>query len=289
MSALSTGRKLTLAGLVTLGLTGATGLASPTASLAASAPVFGPQLPVGAITRTTATVFAELNPQESETKYQVLYGVSTGFGRHTVELKAGSGSSEETVDAGLTGLTPDTTYHYEFVATNAEGTTTGPEETFTTASPTPPAATTVGASNVTLTTATVSGTIDAEGLVTSYELDLGTDTTYGTSMYGEAGSSTEPVTLSVDLSNLAPGATYHYRIGAINSDGRAYGADQTFTTPAYDKPIVRPGTIPLLATPSIAFPAEVAGTVKRTVKKKAKHKSKRHVAHGKKTGNKKKK
>jgi hypothetical protein len=107
----------------------------------------------------------------------------------------------------------------------------------------------------------VSGTIDPEGLETSYELDFGTDTTYGTSIYGEAGASAEPIELSVPLKNLAPDATYHYRIVAINSDGRAYGADQTFTTPAYSAPIVLPSALPLLSTPSIAFPVETGTTV----------------------------
>jgi hypothetical protein len=266
-----------------------TGLASPAASLAASAPAFGSQLPVSAITRTTALVSAEVSPNESQTTYEVLYGVDSGMGRHTSESKAGSGSVLETVNAGLTGLTPGVTYHYKFVARNSEGKTVGPEETFTTASPTPPTAETGGVSNLTLTGATISGTIGAEGLATSYEFDLGRDTKYGTSVYGEAGSGVETVMVPVDLSNLAPGTTYHYRVGAVNSDGRTYGEDRSFTTPAFDKPIVMPGTIPLLATPQIAFPVNVGGTTKPVVKKKVKHKSKQHRTHGKKSRTKKKK
>jgi hypothetical protein len=107
--------------------------------------------------------------------------------------------------------------------------------------------------------------IDPEGLETSYELDFGTDMTYGTSIYGEAGASAEPTELSVPLQNLAPGATYHYRIVAINSDGRTYGADQTFTTPAYSAPIVLPSALPLIGAPSIAFPTET-GSVPVTAK-----------------------
>ena len=207
-------------------------------------------------TRVTATVSAQLHPEGSVTTYHVLYGVTGSYGQHTAEVPsiAVDFGEEEAISVGLVGLTPGTTYHYAFVATNSAGSVTGPDQTFTTAPPTPPTAATGGASNITLTTATVSGTINPEGLETSYEVDLGVDTTYGTSIYGEAGSGTENIGISVSLQDLAPGATYHYRIVAINSDGRAYGADQTFTTPAYSNPIVLPNALPLLQTPPIAFP-----------------------------------
>lgn len=276
MSVSGTTRRWMLAGLAAAGLAGTALLGAPAASLAASAPTFGEPLPASAITRTTATVEAQIDAQESETTYEVRFGVDTSLGQHTPESKAGSGSGLVMVNAGLSGLVPGTTYHYEFVAKNAEGTAVGPEGTFATAPPTPPTATTGGASQVTLTSATVSATIGAEGLASSYELELGPDTTYGTSMYGEAGSSTQEATVAVALTGLTPGTTYHYRFDAINSDGRAYGADQTFTTPAYDKPIVLPATAPLLATPPIAFPAEGANTAKPTVRKKHKHKHKKH-------------
>jgi hypothetical protein len=112
--------------------------------------------------------------------------------------------------------------------------------------------------------ATVAGTINPEGLETSYELDLGIDTTYGTSIYGEAGSGSAPTEVTVSLQNLAPGTTYHYRMVAINSDGRSslVGADRTFTTPAYNNPITQPFTAPLIPTPATAFPTDTTNTAK---------------------------
>jgi hypothetical protein len=220
----------------------------------------GPPLPVSAITRSTAVVSGTLNPEKSATTYHVIYGQTTNYGEQTVELEAGSGLGEVEFHVGLEGLVPGKLYHYALVEINQAGTVIGPDETFTAAAPTPPTAVTGDASDVSLTTATVSGTIDPEGLETSYELDFGTDTTYGTSIYGEAGAASEPTELSVPLQNLAPGATYHYRIVAINSDGRTYGADQAFTTPAYSAPIVLPAALPLLQTPGIAFPKETGST-----------------------------
>ena len=222
-------------------------------------PVLG-QLPVTNITGTTAVVSAKVNPENGATTYRILYGVSASYGEHTSEVEIGKGFGEMAASTGLTGLTPNTTYHYEVIVTNPTGSVTGPDETFTTSPPTPPTATTGGASNITLTTATVSGTVGPEGLESSYELDLGTDTTYGTSIYGEAGGGRENVPVSVSLQDLAPGTTYHYRFVAINSDGRTHGADQTFTTPAYSAPLVQPFTLPLIASPTIAFPVETKGS-----------------------------
>ncbi len=228
--------------------------------------------------RTEATLAAVLNPENSETTYEFVFGETSSYGEHTYSVDAGSGLAEEHVEAiGLTGLTPSTTYHYALRASNQAGTVTGPDQTFTTAPASPPAVTTGGASNITLTSATVAATIEAQGLETSYALELGSDTSYGTSIYGEAGYAVEPVGVSVELQDLDPGTTYHYRFVAINSEGRVYGADQTFTTPPYSSPIVEPPVVPLLGVPSISFPAETGSViVKKTPAKKKGSKSKKH-------------
>ncbi len=248
---------------------------------AAIPPVIGPPQPVSAITRVTATIATGINPEKSPTTWRILYGETSAYGEHTPELFVGEGLGEQPARVGLEGLRPDTTYHYAVQAINQGGTVTGPDEVLTTGAPTPPGAVTGGASNVTLTTATVAGTIEAQGLPASFVLEFGTGAEYGTSIPGEAGASTEPLQITVPLQYLAPGTTYHYRFVAVNSDGRTYGADQTFTTPVYSHPIVLPATLPLIATPAIAFPTETAPTQKAATKKKTskkKHrKGKRHA------------
>jgi hypothetical protein len=240
--------------------------ADKTLTTEAIAPVIG-EASLVSRARTEATLAAVLNPENSETTYEFVFGETSNYGEHTYSVNAGSGLGEEHVEAiGLTGLTPSTTYHYALRATNQAGTVTGPDGTFTTAPASPPAVITGGASNITLTSATVAATIEAQGLETSYALELGSDTSDGTSIYGEAGYAVEPVGVSVELQDLTPGTTYHYRFVAINSEGRVYGADQTFTTPPYASPIVQPLTVPLIATPPIAFPAEEPTTT--TVKSK---------------------
>jgi hypothetical protein len=248
---------------------------------AAVAPVLGVAQPP-TVTRVSATLAWTLNPENSETTYRVLYGTTSAYGEHT-ESGTLSGYGGQQAVLGLSGLAPETTYHYALEAANQAGAVIGPDETLTAGPATPPGAVTGDASQITLTTATVSGTIDPEGLETSYELDFGTDAGYGTSIYGEAGSGSEPIAIPVNLQNLAPATTYHYRIVAINNDGRTYGADETFTTPVYSNPIILPSTLPLIATPAIAFPTETEPTQKaakkKATKKKAKYKHRRKARH----------
>jgi hypothetical protein len=228
--------------------------------------------PASNISRIAATISARLNPEKSDTKFEILYGETASYGQHSLEFDAGSALGEASVSVGLLSLEPGKTYHYTIEATNQAGTATGPDETFTTAPATPPVAVTGGASNVMLTTATVAGMIDPAGLPTSYELDFGTSAEYGTSIFGEAGEGGEQdVTVEIPLQYLAPETTYHYRLVAINSDGRSFGADQTFTTPVYYNPIVLPATAPQLQTPTITFPVEAAPTHSKRTTKPRKH------------------
>jgi sugar lactone lactonase YvrE len=250
-------------------------------------PVLGALVPAAAVTRTTATLADNLNPRHNHVTYQFEYGATSNYGQYTSVVNAPQGGKEETIEESVKGLTPGTTYHYALIASDSKGTVTGPDQTFTTSSPTPPTVSTGGASNVTLTTATLTGLIDPMGLETSYVLELGTDNTYGTSIDGEVGASSENTTINVPLIGLAPETTYHYRFVGINSDGRVYGQDQTFTTPVYSHPIVLPNAEPLLAVPAIAFPTETANTGKPIATKKTKtkkHKSRRHSRHNRTRG-----
>ncbi|HEY7829308.1 MAG TPA: hypothetical protein VIC06_01940 [Solirubrobacteraceae bacterium] len=109
----------------------------------------------------------------------------------------------------------------------------------------PPSVTTGAASDVSQGTATLSATVNPNGLQTIYRFDLGTTTAYGIPVFGDAGSVAVDQTLTTAFSNLRPGTTYHYRINASNADGAVAGIDQTFTT--------APGPSPLVADPA-TFP-----------------------------------
>jgi hypothetical protein len=100
--------------------------------------------------------------------------------------------------------------------------------------PAAPLVTSAAATGVTPTMATLHGTIDPLGLGSTYQFELGTDTSYGfTQIVQSAGSGTAPLPVTLNLAGLRPATTYHYRLSGGNSAGAASGADKTFTTAAF--------------------------------------------------------
>lgn len=87
------------------------------------------------VNTTSATISGTVNPEGLATTYTFQYGTTTGYGTSTPSAGAGSGSTASTVSAALSGLKPDTTYHFRIVATNVSGPTDGADATFTTKSP----------------------------------------------------------------------------------------------------------------------------------------------------------
>jgi RTX calcium-binding nonapeptide repeat (4 copies) len=99
------------------------------------------------------------------------------------------------------------------------------------ASAAPPQATTGPATSVGTRSAAVSGKVDAGGEATSWYVEYGTTTAYGSRTEAQsAGNGTAPVDVSGQLRGLETGVTYHYRVVASNGDGTARGADLTVTT-----------------------------------------------------------
>lgn len=80
---------------------------------------------------STATLNGTVNPNGLETKTYFEYGPTAAYGSKTEEVSVGSGSSALETAKAVSGLTPNTTYHYRVVATNADGTSTGGDRTFT--------------------------------------------------------------------------------------------------------------------------------------------------------------
>ena len=98
---------------------------------------------------------------------------------------------------------------------------------------TPPGVTTGAATSVGEVSATVTGSVNPNGIQTDYHFDYGTTMSYGSSTPSQsAGSGTTPQNVSAQLTGLTPSTTYHYRIVATNVDGPTTGFDETFTTAA---------------------------------------------------------
>lgn len=237
------------------------------------------------ITQSSAILTALVNPNGSDVKYHFEYGTTTAHGRRIPlgDADAGAGVGDRTVSGQVTGLQPATVYHYAVVVTNATGSIVGTDETFQTSSTTPPVVATGAASGVSENAATISGSVGPQGVPTSYEFDVGTDTTYGSRIYGEVGSGKESVTVVLGLQGLAANTVYHYRLVATNMYGTVYGADETFGTGGFPTALlVSPsGTllipVPVFAPPSTAGAVVVGTAPKHKAKTKKRRKSKKRA------------
>ncbi len=93
-----------------------------------------------------------------------------------------------------------------------------------------PTVTTLAASAIASTTATLNGSVNPNGAATTSHFEWGTTTSYGNSTATISnGSGTTAVNVSANLSGLTPGTTYHYRVSALNSAGTSNGSDLTFS------------------------------------------------------------
>ena len=117
----------------------------------------------------------------------------------------------------------------------------------------------------TISGAAVSGTVNPESLATTAFFQYGLDPSdrgpgASTTLYDQStpvqqvGADSASHALSASLTGLVPGALYHVRLVATNSDGTTFGVDQTFTTPQAPAPAP-----PVLGKTQDAAP--VTGTV----------------------------
>ena len=243
------------------GLTGITTFTTYYYRLAASAasdhglPAYGRQLSVtpapaqrpsidatssSALTPTTATLDARIDPQLSPTIYRFRYGPTAAYGSATLPSESiGEDATDHPVSTDITGLTPGTTYHFQVFAINFNGVTEGPDRTFST--PALPAVAQTSASDVGMTTATLAALLHPGYRSTTYRFEYGTGTAYGYSTpqsasIGEDNSSHAAIAA---ITGLAPDTTYHFRVVATNEIGTTDGPDQTFTTaPEAEKKVV---------------------------------------------------
>lgn len=225
MRARSPGRHLG-ATVLTAGIALLSSGAGVAAVLAAPTATTGPVSAVGA---TSATASGTVNPNGRSTTWYFEYGTSTSYGTRTSSRSAGSGTANVDVSASLAGLSRGTTYHYRLVASSSDGTSRGRDGIFTTA--TAPVAVTGSAAGVTVSSATLNGTVDPNGRATSWHFEYGTSTRYGTRTPARSvGAGTTATGVSAAVSSLRPGRTYHYRLVATSDAGTSRGANRTFST-----------------------------------------------------------
>jgi hypothetical protein len=87
---------------------------------------------VGGVGPTTATLNGTVNPNGLASSFHFVYGTTTAYGAATAVASAGAGAAATAVSATVTGLAPNTTYHYQLLASNSVGPGSGGDLTFTT-------------------------------------------------------------------------------------------------------------------------------------------------------------
>jgi hypothetical protein len=175
------------------------------------------------------------DPENLATTYHFEYGTSPEYGDESAsgELSAVE-AGEKPVGIPISGLSPSTTYHYRIVAVNSNGTSVGVDRSFTTL-PAVKGVSTEAATQIHRSDATLHGTLDPDGLQSTYYFEWGKTRRYGSVSAPPPGTdagTTTPgeVSFSALAGGLQPESTYHFRIVAVNSRGATYGEDRIFTT-----------------------------------------------------------
>jgi len=185
---------------------------------------------------TALTLGGEVNPdgvKVSACKFE--YGTEAGIYPNTAECartaQIGEGESAVPVGPEVSGLQPDTQYHFRLVATNANGTNIGEDETFFTS--TAPQIAGESSSSVGSDEAALGAQIGAAGLMTTYRVEYGpaAEPGFGSSTTDAGlGNAESSMPVTVQLSGLQPNTEYHFRFAATNSLGTTYGAPVVFRT-----------------------------------------------------------
>ena len=194
------------------------------------------------ITSSNAIAISSVNPNGGATTVYVDYGLTSGYGSSTASASAGSGSTAVAITNLISGLAPDTTYHYRVVAYNVAGTNVSSDLTFTTRTYLLPSVTTQAASGVGLSNAVLNASVNPNGYATTVSVQYGLTTSYGSSTSPSGiGSGSSNVSVTNAIANLQPNTTYHYRVVASSEVGTNLGNDLTFTTLAIPLPTVTTG------------------------------------------------
>jgi hypothetical protein len=179
------------------------------------------------VTASGAKLNGTVNPNGQATTWYFEYGPTTAYGSKTPVENAGSGTKAASVSITVTNLAQGV-YHFHLVAANASGTIAGNDLTFGGGAP---VVLTGSAQGTATTSVTLTGSVNPEGKATKWYFEYGKTTNYGTKTSATSvGSGSNPTGVSVAITNLTSGTTYHYRLVAANAGGTTTGGDVTFTT-----------------------------------------------------------
>jgi len=184
--------------------------------------------------QTSVTLNGLVTTYGVPTSYRFEYGTTAAYGSSTPTAEVGSanGANPVGIAANITGLAPDTIYHYRLVAESAGGQTATADGTFSTAKELPPEISGLKLVDLSPFEAILDFTVNPEGYPTTISVQWGTTTAYGNTTEGGTTPIVGPIALDWSAEDaLSPDTTYHLRVVATNRWGTTYSPDQTFTTP----------------------------------------------------------
>jgi trimeric autotransporter adhesin len=210
--------------------------------------------PATSVAAFSATFNGSVNPRGATTMVYFQYGLTTSYGS-TTPMQTQNGNTLRPVSANITGLLANRTYHFRIVAHNNGGTSFGADRTFTTLTPTgPPVVATKPATLIASFSATLNGSLNPHGLVTTVYFQYGTTTSYGSTTPMQTQNGDTYRNIAANISGLNANTVYHFRIVATNSAGTRFGGDRTFTT-------LTPTGPPVATTNPASFIASFSATL----------------------------
>jgi hypothetical protein len=201
--------------------------------------------------QTEATLTGSIEPEGSPTEYHFDYGSVTVTEHSSAPTSLGAADfTSHSVSLPVSGLLPGTEYHFELIVSyGTSQIVSGGPQAFTTPAAAEPVVSTLAASALGETNATLNGKVDPEG---------GAEAEYffewGTGSSGAYEHTTKVVSLPSDgaehqvsetVTGLTPGSEYHFRLVAKNKLGSVQGNDLTFmvaSTPPAKEPTKEPPT-----------------------------------------------
>ncbi|MBI9053332.1 MAG: T9SS type A sorting domain-containing protein [Bacteroidales bacterium] len=202
-----------------------------------------------AVSTTGASLNGTVNANSASTAVTFEYGLTTGYGTTVpADQSPVTGTSDILVSKSISGLSPNTTYHYRVVGVNSEGTTNGLDANFTTL-PLAATITTQAVTSITQTTATGNGNITDLGDPNPTQHGVcwntgGTPTIADSKTEEGAVSATGAFTSNI--TSLSAGTMYYVRAYVTNAAGTVYGSEVNFT--ALEAPTVTTQAITSITT-----------------------------------------
>ncbi len=139
----------------------------------------------------------------------------------------GEGTSPVAVHADVSGLEV-ADYRFRLRAAGPQGYLIGSSLAFSIVGP---PAVEAESAEAGIAEAKLRATLRSGNQASSYHFEYGTTSAYGLSTpTGTLPASSAPKGVAINIANLAPGTTYHYRVVVSNPGGTIPGPDQTFTT-----------------------------------------------------------